>query len=96
MEWYFLLKLIRYLGFYDHWINMIRKCISTPSFSILLNVIPNGNVDAPKGIKVKGILCLPSWAKVLSRLLKKVVQGFSLDRSNHKTSFLQFVESPLF
>ncbi|XP_062145395.1 uncharacterized protein LOC133852645 [Alnus glutinosa] len=37
MEWSFLLAILHKLGFYSRWINWVRLCISTSSFSVLLN-----------------------------------------------------------
>jgi hypothetical protein len=38
MEWAFLLIIMKKLGFHPKWINWIRICLSTSSFSVLLNV----------------------------------------------------------
>ena len=37
VEWPFLLSIFKHFGFSDKWIQMISQCISTPSFSILIN-----------------------------------------------------------
>jgi hypothetical protein len=42
MEWGFLLEIMKLLGFSSIWINWICQCISTSSFSILLNGSPFG------------------------------------------------------
>jgi hypothetical protein len=40
MEWSFLPKIMEILGFNAQWISLIRECISSPSFSILINGSP--------------------------------------------------------
>jgi hypothetical protein len=40
MEWSFLLAILTKLGFHPTWINRIQLCISTSSFSVLLNGSP--------------------------------------------------------
>jgi hypothetical protein len=42
MEWNFLLAILQKLGFQPTWISWIRICISTTSFSVLLNGSPFG------------------------------------------------------
>ena len=42
VEWQFLEKLIEKLGFDRKWIDLIISCISTVSFSILINGVPHG------------------------------------------------------
>jgi hypothetical protein len=42
MEWDFLLVIMAKLGFHPIWINWIRVCISSTSFSILINGSPFG------------------------------------------------------
>jgi hypothetical protein len=37
MEWKFLLKILDLLGFHPTWVQWIRQCITTSSFSILLD-----------------------------------------------------------
>ena len=37
MEWNLILVIMQNLGFYATWIHWIKACISTTSFSILLN-----------------------------------------------------------
>jgi hypothetical protein len=40
MEWNFLLKFFSLLGFHPKWINWINQCLTTSSFSILLDGAP--------------------------------------------------------
>ncbi|XP_059451038.1 uncharacterized protein LOC132181824 [Corylus avellana] len=42
MEWSFILKIMELLGFQPTWINWISQCITTSSFSILLDGAPFG------------------------------------------------------
>jgi cell division inhibitor SulA len=43
MEWGFILPILEKLGFQAQWINWICLCISTTSFSVLLNGCPFGH-----------------------------------------------------
>lgn len=40
MEWEFLLTVLRLLGFCEKWIQIVGQCLSTVSYSILLNRNP--------------------------------------------------------
>ena len=42
IEWDFLLQCLTQLGFHPVWINWIKECISTVSYSILVNNEPCG------------------------------------------------------
>jgi hypothetical protein len=49
MEWKFLLAVMEKLGFSPVWISWISTCISTPSFSIILNGSPYGFISPGRG-----------------------------------------------
>jgi hypothetical protein len=51
MEWNFLLAIMLKLGFHPSWVNWIRICISTPSFSILINGSPFGLFSPSRGLR---------------------------------------------
>ena len=44
VEWDFLLQLMERMGFQRRWINLISACISTVTYSILVNGEPKGNI----------------------------------------------------
>jgi hypothetical protein len=49
IEWTFLLAVLEKLGFNPVWISWIRTCISTHTFSILLNGSPFGFISLAEG-----------------------------------------------
>lgn len=51
VEGSFLDKAIRKMGFSDGWVDLIMNCISSASFSILINGEPKGNVIHQRGLK---------------------------------------------
>jgi len=51
MEWSFLLAILTKLGFHPTWINWIRLCISTSSFSVLLNGSHFGLFSPSRGLR---------------------------------------------
>jgi hypothetical protein len=51
IEWDFLLIIMEKLGFHPKWINWIRICIYTSSFSILLNGSPFSLFRPSRGLR---------------------------------------------
>jgi hypothetical protein len=51
MEWGFLLVIMEKLGFCSTWIAWIRTCISSASFSILLNGNPFSIISPARGLR---------------------------------------------
>jgi hypothetical protein len=51
MEWSFLLAILHKLGFSDIWINWIRVCITSTSFSDLINGSPFGLFTPARGLR---------------------------------------------
>jgi hypothetical protein len=80
MEWFFLLKILALLGFHPTWINWIGQCITTSSFSILLDGSPYGNFKPTWGIRQGDPLSLFMFilgSEILSRLiLRSEALGF--------------------
>ena len=103
VEWVYILKLMEKMGFTRKWIQLISECISTISYSILVNGEPSGVIKPSRGIKQGNpfppylfFLC----SKGLTQLIKKAVQvdkiiGYSLFRNGPKISQLFFVDDNL-
>jgi hypothetical protein len=72
MEREFILSIMQRLGFHSSWLSWIRLCISSSSFSILINGSPFGLFSPKKGLK-QGDPLFPFLfiigSEVLSRLL---------------------------
>ena len=50
VEWPFILAIFKHFGFSNKWINLINQCISTPTFSILINGSPKGHFKFHHGL----------------------------------------------
>ena len=51
VEWVFVVEMIRRLGFSEKWISLIFRCISSVSYSFLLNGVISGNIKPSRGLR---------------------------------------------
>ena len=51
VEWGYLESLMRIMGFYDKWINLMMICVKIVSYSILVNGEPQGLIQPTRGIR---------------------------------------------
>ncbi|WMV55675.1 hypothetical protein MTR67_049060 [Solanum verrucosum] len=51
VNWVFLLKILRDMGFGNKWINWINFCISTVKFSLIINGSPEGFFQSQRGLR---------------------------------------------
>jgi hypothetical protein len=95
MEWSFFLAILTKLGFHPKWINWIRLCISTSSFSVLLNGSPFGlfspSRDLRQGDPLSPFLFIIG-TEVISRLLHQSLHGFKIARSCSSLNHLLFAD----
>ncbi|KAK9988680.1 hypothetical protein SO802_028919 [Lithocarpus litseifolius] len=98
VEWCFLEKILLKLAFQDSWVALIMECITTVSYSILVNGESKGMIKPSKGLH-QGDLLSPYLflfcVEGLNALLRQAVvggdiQGFSLCRNGPKLTHLFF------
>ena len=49
IEWLYMEKLMEKMGFAAAWINLMMRCISTSTYSVLINGEPHGNITPTRG-----------------------------------------------
>ena len=103
VEWSYLEQIMKKMGFHQKWIGLMTECISTVSYSILINGEPHGNIHPSRGLRQGDplspylfLLC----AEGFHSLLKKAestgdIQGVSLCRGGPKITHLFFADDSL-
>ena len=51
LEWSFLEETMKRMGFHSKWIRWIMLCVSSVSFSVLINGVPEGKILPKRGIR---------------------------------------------
>lgn len=51
VEWTYIEKVLERMGFHEKWISMVMKCISTVSYSILINGTAYGYIKPTRGLR---------------------------------------------
>ena len=104
VEWRYVERIMEKLGFCNRWVSLVLECISTVSYSILVNGEPKGDIRPSKDLRQRDplspylfLLC----SEGLNRMLQQAdsndtIWGFSLCKRGPKISHLFFADDTLF
>ena len=103
IEWLYMEKLMEKMGFAAAWINLMMRCISTSTYSVLINGEPHGNITPTRGLRQRDplspylfLLCTEGFhglqrkAKILGD-----IKGVSICRNGPKLTHLLFADDSL-
>ena len=103
VEWPFLECIMRKMGFDERWITFMMLCMSTVSYSILINGAPNGFIRPTRGIRQRDplspflfLLCTEGLHGLITQsALRGDIHGFSLSKRSPSLTHLLFVDDSL-
>ena len=81
LEWDFISLVLQQLGFHPRWIKMTMQCISTVTYSFLINGSPRGKVSLSRGIR-QGDLLSPYIFILCSEVVSGICKSISNPTSN--------------
>ena len=103
VEWSFLGELMWGMGFTERWISLIMLCVTTVTYSILVNGEPKGLINPSRGIRQGDplspflfLLCIEGLHGLIRReATEGRIKGFSLRRRGPKLTHLFFADDSL-
>ena len=103
VEWIFLERVMRKLGFNERWINLMMVCVKTIPYSVLVNGEPKGLIQPTWGIRQGDplspflfLLCTEGLDSLISKVeTEGAIHGFGLSRRSSKLTHLLFADDSL-
>ena len=103
VQWIFLERVIRKVGFNERWINLMMVCVKTVSYSVLVNGEPKGLIRPTRGIRQGDLLspflfllCMEGLHSLISKAEREgAIHGFGLSRKSPKLTHLLFMDDSL-
>ena len=103
VEWLFLEGIMQKMGFLDRWIERVMSCVTKPTFSVLVNGKPYGNILPSRGFHQGDplslylfLLCAEGFISLLAKAeLEGRINGVSICRRAPKISNLLFADDSL-
>ena len=100
VEWVFLKNILLRLGFQQSWVDLIMECVTSISYSILVNKELEGMIYLSRGIRQGDplspylfLFCVEGLNAILRKAaIAEEIEGFSLCRRGPKITHLFFTD----
>ena len=91
------------IGFYERWIGLIMRCITTVSYSVLINRVAHGNIMPSRGLRQGDtlssylfLLCADGFSSLINKAIRShTMSGLSICRCSAMISHLFFADDCL-
>ena len=103
VEWSFLKDGMVQMGFQEQWVALIMECVTSVTYSLLVNGEPCGNIKPSRGIRQGDslspylfLLCLEGLHRMIHKAASNGdIQGISICRNGTKLTHLFFADDSL-
>ena len=103
VEWGFIKQVMEKMGFHEKWINLIMHCITTVSYSILVNGVAYGSIIPTRGLRQGDpispyifLLCIDGFSSLINNAtMNQRISGVSICRGCPKITHLYFADDSL-
>ena len=103
VEWQYLKSVMDRMGFHPKWVSLMMECITTVSYSILVNGEPHGFIKPSRGLRQGDplspylfLFCAEGFHSLIQReKLAGKLQGVSISRGGPKITHLFFTDDSL-
>ena len=103
VEWDFLRQVMIKMGFHSQWVALIMECITTVSYSLLINGEPTGHITPSRGLRQGDpispylfLICAEGLNGLLNRAASnRDIHGVSICRRSPKLTHLFFADDSL-
>ena len=103
VEWGFIKQVMEKMGFHEKWINLIMYCITTVSYSILINGVACGSVIPTSGLRQGDpispyifLLCTDGFFSFINDAARNQrISGVSICKGSPKITHLFFADDNL-
>ncbi|KAG7586565.1 Ribonuclease H domain [Arabidopsis thaliana x Arabidopsis arenosa] len=103
VEWIYIEAMLRRLGFADQWCRWVMKCITSVSYSVLLNGSPTKKIIPSRGLRQGDplspylyLICTEGLSSLLTHAMQSnLIHGFKASRDGPSISHMFFADDSL-